>query len=151
MDKTWQRLAFLFLFSISFWLLCLFWGRTEVYSVLAFDPLQINDFLLDKWRRHFLVSQPKVLRRNPPTRVLPVTNNLFLHTIFVAFIYSHTFPRICFCLCMFVSVSLSICLSVSLSPNIYIYIRGSLNKFPDFFRMSTFIDSTHMKLLSPSK
>ena len=29
---------------------------------------------------------------------------------------------------------------------IYIYIRGSLNKFPDFFRMGTFIDSTHLKL-----
>ena len=29
---------------------------------------------------------------------------------------------------------------------IYIYIRGSLNKFPDFFRIDTFIDSTHMKL-----
>ena len=28
---------------------------------------------------------------------------------------------------------------------IYIYIRGSLNKFQDFFRMGTFIDSTHMK------
>ena len=26
------------------------------------------------------------------------------------------------------------------------YIQGSLNKFPDFFRMGTFIDSTHMKL-----
>ena len=26
-------------------------------------------------------------------------------------------------------------------------IRGSLNKFPDFFRMGTFIDSTHMKLI----
>ena len=25
-------------------------------------------------------------------------------------------------------------------------IRGSLNMFPDFFRMCTFIDSTHMKL-----
>ena len=25
-------------------------------------------------------------------------------------------------------------------------IQGSLNKFPDFFRMATFIDSTHMKL-----
>ena len=32
-----------------------------------------------------------------------------------------------------------------------IYIRGSLNKFPDFFHMGTFIDSTHMKLWSPSK
>ena len=26
------------------------------------------------------------------------------------------------------------------------FLRGSLNKFPDFFRMGTFIDSTHMKL-----
>ena len=25
------------------------------------------------------------------------------------------------------------------------YIEGSLNKFPEFFRMGTFIDSTHMK------
>ena len=32
-----------------------------------------------------------------------------------------------------------------------IYNRGSLNKFPDFFRMGTFIDSTHMKLESTSK
>ena len=29
---------------------------------------------------------------------------------------------------------------------IYIHIRGSINKFPDFFRMGTFIDSTRMKL-----
>ena len=25
-------------------------------------------------------------------------------------------------------------------------LRGSLNKFPDFFRVGTFIDSTHVKL-----
>ena len=25
-------------------------------------------------------------------------------------------------------------------------LQGSLNKFPDFFRMGTFIDSTHVKL-----
>ena len=31
-------------------------------------------------------------------------------------------------------------------PVIYSDIRESLNKFPDFFRMGTFIDSTHMKL-----
>ena len=30
-------------------------------------------------------------------------------------------------------------------------IWGSLNKFPDFFRMGTFIDNTHVKPLSPSK
>ena len=29
---------------------------------------------------------------------------------------------------------------------IYIYTRGSLNNFPDFFHMGTFIDSIHMKL-----
>ena len=29
---------------------------------------------------------------------------------------------------------------------LYSDIRGSLNKFPDFYRMGTFIDSTHMKL-----
>ena len=29
--------------------------------------------------------------------------------------------------------------------------RGAYDKFPDFFRMGTFIDSTHMKLKSPSK
>ena len=30
----------------------------------------------------------------------------------------------------------------SFHPNV----RGSFNKFPDFFRMGTFIDSTHLKL-----
>ena len=40
------------------------------------------------------------------------------------------------------------CLNERLLPKftyfryIYVYIRGSLNKFPDFFRMSTFIDET---------
>ena len=33
----------------------------------------------------------------------------------------------------------------------FMNIRGSLIKFSDFFRMDTFIDSTHMNLLSPSK
>ena len=30
-------------------------------------------------------------------------------------------------------------------------VRGAYDKFPDFFRIGTFIDSTHMKLYSPSK
>ena len=30
-------------------------------------------------------------------------------------------------------------------------IRGTHDKFPDFFRMGSFIDSTYMKLKSPSK
>ena len=33
----------------------------------------------------------------------------------------------------------------------HINIRGAYDKFPDFFRMGTFIDSTHMKLYSPSR
>ena len=37
-----------------------------------------------------------------------------------------------------------------LTPNPFLYkksvLRGSLNKSPDFFRVGTFIDSTHMKL-----
>ena len=30
--------------------------------------------------------------------------------------------------------------------SVSVLLRGSLNKFPDFFRMGTFIDSTHIKL-----
>ena len=37
-------------------------------------------------------------------------------------------------------------LRVRLIYFVFTDIRGSLNKFPDFFRMGTFIDSTHMKL-----
>ena len=32
---------------------------------------------------------------------------------------------------------------------LYFNIRGSLNKFTDFFRMGTFIDSTHNETLVP--
>ena len=45
---------------------------------------------------------------------------------------------------IYIQTHISIYLSIYLSFNIFI--RGSLNKFPDFFRMATFIDSTHMKL-----
>ena len=31
------------------------------------------------------------------------------------------------------------------------YIQGAHHKFPDFFRMDNFIESTHMKVRSPSK
>ena len=42
-------------------------------------------------------------------------------------------------------------LTTAFKVQVVTHIRGSLNKFPDFFRMGTFIDSTHMKLKSPSK
>ena len=35
---------------------------------------------------------------------------------------------------------------LSTNDSITNYIRGTLNKFPDFFRMGTFIDRTHMQL-----
>ena len=40
---------------------------------------------------------------------------------------------------------------IDISIVLYICVQGSLNKFPDFFRMGTFIESTHMKLYSSSK
>ena len=33
-----------------------------------------------------------------------------------------------------------------IKQKLYGHLRGSLDKFPNFFRMGTFIDSTHMKL-----
>ena len=36
-------------------------------------------------------------------------------------------------------------IEIWMGPNVD-YIRGAYDKFPDFFRMGTFIDSTHMKL-----
>ena len=35
---------------------------------------------------------------------------------------------------------------VYICMNYCIYMQGSLNEFPDFFLLGTFIDSTHMKL-----
>ena len=37
-------------------------------------------------------------------------------------------------------------LEPTLAAIMYIYIRGAYDKFPDFFRMGTFIDSKRMKL-----
>ena len=45
------------------------------------------------------------------------------------------FSYLFFHLCLFEGIRLQ-----------YSQVRGSLNKFPDVFRMGTFIDSTHMKL-----
>ena len=53
--------------------------------------------------------------------------------------YTHRFIYI------FIYIDRYVCVCVC----VYFYIRGSLNKFPDFFRMGTFIDfidSTYMKL-----
>ena len=35
---------------------------------------------------------------------------------------------------------------LTLIPTARVYVQGTHNKFPDFFRMGTFIESTHMKL-----
>ena len=48
-------------------------------------------------------------------------------------------------LSMFLPV-FKVMLSKHFLPRLQRKIRGSFNKFPDFYRMGTFIDSTHMKL-----
>ena len=40
------------------------------------------------------------------------------------------------------SVSVQVCMNID-----RYYVRGSLNKFPDFFCMGTFIDNTHKTLV----
>ena len=47
---------------------------------------------------------------------------------------------------MCVSFRVCVCVSVYIYIYIYICIRRAYDKFPDFFRVGTFIDSTHMKL-----
>ena len=67
---------------------------------------------------------------------------------------------VCVCVCVWKFLSVFVYMSIHgicisfvwcMSVRSYVYVRGSLNKFLGFFRMGTFIDSTHMKLLSPSK
>ena len=54
------------------------------------------------------------------------------------------------CECLSVSVRVCVCASASAGVQLRKYececVRGTYNKFPDFFRMGTFIDSTHMIL-----
>ena len=58
----------------------------------------------------------------------------YIYIIYIyIYIYIYLFIYLCVCVCECVCV------------------RGSFNKFPDVFRMGPFIDSTHMKLESPSK
>ena len=60
-------------------------------------------------------------------------------------LYIYIYIYICVCVC--VCVCVFSCTHLSVDDNI----RGAYDKFPDFFRMDTFIDSTHMKHLSASK
>ena len=48
---------------------------------------------------------------------------VFIYIYICVFLYIHIYMCVCVCVCV-----------------------GPLNKFPDFFRMGTFIDSTHLKL-----
>ena len=72
--------------------------------------------------------------------------HIYIRLYVYIYIYMCVCVCVCVCVCMCVWLRLCVCVSLSLSIYIYIYIRWSLNKFPDFFRMDTFIDSTHVKL-----
>ena len=60
----------------------------------------------------------------------------YMHIYIYTYIYMRIYMYIYVCVYIYIYIYICIC----------VYIRGSLNKFPDFFRMGTFIDSTHMKL-----
>ena len=47
---------------------------------------------------------------------------------------------------MILIIKIAIFINKECSVSVIEHIRGSLNKFPDFFRMGTFIESIHMKL-----
>ena len=61
-------------------------------------------------------------------------DNLYMYV----HVYEYTYIYICLCVCIYIYIYIYVSVSVC--------IQGSLNKFPDFFCMGTFIDSTHMKL-----
>ena len=102
-------------------------------SVTTYTILAINH-LVD------LVSLVGLWQINP-CRLFDAKSSLYIYIKYVWFGFV-----------VFYSIS-TIVGYLMLNP-LYTYIsniRGSLNKFPDFFRIGTFIDSTHMKLDFPSK
>ena len=50
------------------------------------------------------------------------------------------------CYTIYIYIYICVCMYVCVCIYIYIHIQGAYDKFPDFFRMGTFIDTTHMKL-----
>ena len=97
-----------------------------------------------------------------------LTREYIMHTYVFIIVYTYA----CIYIYIYIYIYLWVCVYISISIYIYIYTRvfwfvgfygistvvcylmpntvyiytGSLNKFPDFFRMGTLIDSTHMKL-----
>ena len=98
------------------------WRKTSEFTVLGLPDLL---FVVLKIRARFLVLSD--------------------YCTLINFIFT-------FCTKMFlVKSSIIILMELGKLKFLNCYIHGSLNKFPEFFRMGTFIDSTHIKLLSPSK
>ena len=50
------------------------------------------------------------------------------------------------CIYVYMYMYVYVCIHVCMYVNVYEHVLGSLNKFPNFFHMGTFIDSSHMKL-----
>ena len=73
--------------------------------------------------------------------ILELFNEHFIHNRVIAIIY----------IFVHIIIGCFIALFTSESGPSFTEKRASLNKIPDFFGIGTFIDSTHMKLYSPSK
>ena len=122
--RKWSCVAFfLFSFFSFFSFLFFLWGRgvSTDFSFPSFFSIELQFFL-------FLFSLLSLLP--PSLSLLPPSLSPYS---------------------LFDCLSLSLTLILSHYIHIYIYIQGSLNRFPDFFSYGHFIDSTHMKLYSPSK
>ena len=89
---------------------------------------------------------------------------LYIYIYIIVCVYVHIISLslyYCMCMCLYIYIALQLYFvldsyalstrSLDIHCPYLLDIRGTYDKFPDFFHMGTFIDSTHMKLYSPSK
>ena len=82
------------------------------------------------------------------TAVIPLPSSQW--DITWQYIYIYIYIYMCVCVCIYIHINIHIHIHahtyIYIPAHTHIYLRESLNKFPDFFCVGTFIDSTHMKL-----
>ena len=132
-------------------------GSTQLSSTTTQLPLtRLPIFQLLSWRHVTLASRKEFLHltRSPPkTRVffknVRISSKKFLFMTDIKNLLLHPHREILLFLFYYwlksASLTHSIC-DITKQTHPSTYIRGEYDKFPDFFRMGTFIDSTHMKL-----